>query len=90
MQYTTSRIYYSFIARKSTFLGFSSEESACNAGDEGSIPGWKTSPEEGNGNPLQYSCLGNPMDRGAWWATVHGVVKSLKLLSPHAQANKYF
>ena len=44
------------------------KESACNAGDPGSIPGWGRSLGEGNGNPLQYSCLGNPMDRGAWWA----------------------
>ena len=48
-----------------------------SAGDEGSIPGLGRSPEEGNGNPLQYSCLGNPMDRGAWRATVHGVAKEL-------------
>ena len=47
-----------------------------NVGDMGSIPGWGRSPGEGNGNPLQYSCLGNPMDRGAWWATGHGVAKS--------------
>ena len=47
-----------------------------NAGDEGSIPGLGRSPEEGNGNPLQYFCLGNPMDRGAWQATVHGVTES--------------
>ena len=47
-----------------------------NAGDSGWIPGWERSPGEGNGNPLQYSCLGNPMDREAWWATVHGVAKS--------------
>ena len=46
-----------------------------NAGDSGSIPGSGRSPGEGNGNPLQYSCLGNPMDRGAWRATVYGVVK---------------
>ena len=50
--------------------------SACNAGDLGSIPGSGRSPGEGNGNPLQYSCLENPMDGGAWWATVHGVAKS--------------
>ena len=43
------------------------------AGDVGSIPGLGRFPGEGNGNPIQYSCLGNPMDRGAWWATVHGV-----------------
>ena len=47
--------------------------SACNAGDLGLIPGSGRSPGEGNGNPLQYSCLENPMDGGAWWATVHGV-----------------
>ena len=46
-----------------------------NAEDKGSIPGSRRSPGEGNGNPLQYSCLGNPIDRGAWQATVHGVTK---------------
>ena len=46
-----------------------------NAGDVGSIPGLGRSPGEGNDSPLQYPCLGNPMDRGAWWATVHGVAK---------------
>ena len=50
--------------------------SACNAGDLGSIPGLGRSTGEGNGNPLKYSCLENPMDGGAWWATVHGVAKS--------------
>ena len=49
--------------------------SACNAGDLGSIPGQGRSPGEGNGNSLQYSCLENPMDGGAWWATVHGYSK---------------
>ena len=52
------------------------KESACNAGDPGLIPGSGRSPGEGNGNPLQYSCLGNAMDRAAWRATVHGVTKS--------------
>ena len=52
------------------------KESACFAGDRGSIPGWGRSPAEGNGSPLQYSCLENPMDRGAWRATVYGVTKS--------------
>ena len=47
------------------------KESACNAGDWGSSPGLGRFPGEGNGNPLQYSCLENPMDRGAWLATVH-------------------
>ena len=46
-----------------------------NAGDQGSIPGWEDPPGEGNGNPVQYSCLGNPMDRGAWEDTVHGVTE---------------
>ena len=46
-----------------------------NAEDAGSIPGSRRSPGEGNGSPLQYSCLGNPMDRGTWWAPVHGVAK---------------
>ena len=55
--------------------------SACNAGDLSSIPGLGRSPGEGNGNPLQYSCLENPMDRGAWWATVHGVALSQTGLS---------
>ena len=49
---------------------------ACNTGDPGSIPGLRRSPEEGNGNPLQYPCLENSMDRGAWQATVHGASKS--------------
>ena len=50
--------------------------SAYNAGDPDSIPGLGRSPGEGNGNPLQYSCLENPMDRGAWWAAVYGFAKS--------------
>ena len=48
---------------------------SANAGDLGLIPGLGRSPGEGNGNLVQYSCLGNPMDRGSWWATVHGVSK---------------
>jgi len=55
--------------------------SACSAGDLGLIPGSGRSPGEGNGNPLQYSCLENPMDGRAWWATVHGVEKSRTRLS---------
>ena len=65
------------------------KEYACNAGDTGSIPGLERSPGGGHGNPLQYSCLENPMDRGAWQATVHGVTKSwtcLKRLNPRAIA----
>ena len=57
------------------------KESACSAKDSGLIPGSGRSPGEGNGNPLQYSCLENPVDRGAWWATVHGVAKSQTRLS---------
>ena len=58
------------------------QETGCDAGDLGLIPGLGRSPGEGNGNPLQYSCLENPMDRGAWWATVHRVARtgSLSLL----------
>ena len=61
--------------------GSDGKESACNVGEPGSIPGSGRSPGEGNGYPLQYSCLGNPMDRGAWWATVHRVTKSQTGLS---------
>ena len=57
------------------------KESACNVGHPGSIPRLGRSPGEGNGNSLQYSRLENPMDRGAWWATVHGVAKSRTRLS---------
>ena len=61
-------------------LGFpgssAGKESTCNAGDPGWIPGSGRSPEEGIGYPLQYSGLENPMDRGAWWAPVHGVTES--------------
>ena len=66
-------IYYSY------WLGFpvgpDNKESSCNVGDPGSVPGKGRSPGKGNGNPLQFSCLGNPMDRGAWRAIVHGVTK---------------
>ena len=62
------------------YLGFPGglvgKESACNAGDPGSIPGLGRSPVEGDGHPLQYSCLENPTDRGAWWAIAYGVAKS--------------
>ena len=56
-------------------LWLSGKESACKAGDPGSIPETGRSPGEGNGKPLQYSCVENPKDRGIWWATVHGVIK---------------
>ena len=68
-----------FLPLFSMYMGFpcgsAGEESTCNAGDLGSIPGLGRSLGEGNGNPLQYSCLGNPMNRGAWWATVYGVAR---------------
>ena len=57
------------------------KKTPANAGDKGSIPGSGSSPGEGNGNPIQYSCLGNPMNRGAWQATVLGVAKSWTQLS---------
>ena len=57
------------------------KESACNARDLGSIPGSGRSPGEGNGNPLQYPCLENPMDRGTWQATVPGVAKNQRRMS---------
>ena len=69
----------SFICFLDNLVGFSrgsvSKESTCNAGDMGLIPELGRSPGEGNGNPLQYSCLGNSMDRGTWQATVHRVTK---------------
>ena len=61
---------------KGFFPGGSAEKNLpANAGGTGSIPGWGRSPGEGNSNPLKYACLGNPMDRGAWRATVHGVTE---------------
>ena len=61
--------------------GSDGKESTCNAGDPGSISGSRRSSGEGNGNTLQYSCLENPMDRGALWATVHVVARSWTGLS---------
>ena len=61
--------------------GSDSKEPTCNAGNPGLIPGWGRSPGEGNGFPLQYSCLENSMDTGAWQATVRGITKSRILLS---------
>ena len=68
-----------------TFLGFPGDldgkESTCSTGDPGLIPGWGGYPKEGNGYPLQYPCLENALDRGAWWATVPGIAKSQTRLS---------
>ena len=77
MQFKTTMKYHLTHVRIGGFPGGSEvKASACNAGDLGSIPGSRRSPGEGNGNPLQCSCLENPMDGGAWWATVHGIAKS--------------
>ena len=62
--------------RRGFFGGSEGKASACNAGDLGLIPGSGRCPGDVNGNPLQYSCLENPMDGGAWWATVYGVTRS--------------
>ena len=70
--------------------GSDNKESACNAGDLGSIPGSGGCPGEGNDNPLQYSCLRNPMHRRAWWAGVHGVAKSQTRLSDYTYLLTYF
>ena len=73
---------FKLVAEFTDFPGGSDgKASVYNAGDLGLIPGLGRSPGEGNGNPLQYSCLENSMDRGAWWATVHGVAKSRTRLS---------
>ena len=63
------------VLQKKALCGSDSKESACKAGDLGLIPGSGRSPGEGNGKPLQYSSLKNPMVREAWWATVHGITK---------------
>ena len=77
-----SKHFYIGVLTPSTLVGGSKgKESACNEGDLGSIPELGRSPGEGNGNPLQYSCLENPMDGGARWVTVHGVAKSQIQLS---------
>ena len=65
----------SSIGERSFLRSSVGKASAHNVGDLGLIPGLGSSPREGNGNPLQYSCLENPMDRGAWWATVHGIAR---------------
>ena len=66
--------------------GSDGKMSAYNAGDPGSIPGLGRYPGEGNGNPLQYSCLENSMDRGAWWAIVHGVAGTTEFVYTHMHA----
>ena len=80
-------IYFCFIDYDK---GSEVKASALNVGDLGLIPGLGRSPGEGNGNPLQYSCLENPMDGGAWWAIVHGVAKSRTLVSDFTFTFKAF
>ena len=86
-----------YVCRKSVFLWslycklgipwwFSGKESTCQAVNAGSIPGSGRSPREGHGNPLQYSCLGNPMDRGAWRAALHGVTRVAQSWATEQQA----
>ena len=65
------------------------KESTCNAGDPSLIPGFRRSPGEGNGYPLQYSYLGNPMDRGAWWVTIHVVSKESNIATKTATAREF-
>ena len=72
---------YPLLLRLPSRSGSDGKASAYNVGDLGSIPGLERSPGEGNSNPLQYSCLENPMDRESWQATVHGVAKSRTRLS---------
>ena len=81
-----------FSRNNSSTYRFHSEgkASACNEGDPRSIPGLGRSPGEGNGSPLQYSCLENPVDRGAWWTTVHGVEKSWTRLSDFSFSLSFF
>ena len=74
--YPSHHSWFLFPYTKSFLGGLIGKESTCNVGDLGSIPGLGRVPGEGNGNPLQYSCLENPMDREAWWATLHRVTKS--------------
>ena len=84
--YTDNRMLLSL--KKTDSLVAQTIESACNEGDLSSIPGSRRSPGEENGNPLQYSCLENPMDRRAWQATVHGVTKSWTWLRDCSLKNK--
>ena len=74
-----SKVYKQLIQLSGFPHGSVSKESACNAEDLGLIPRLGRSPREGNGDPLQYSSLGNPMDRETWWSTVHGVANESDL-----------
>ena len=72
-------ILYIFYGASQVAQNLQAKNLPASAGDVGSIPGSGRSPGEGSGNPLEYSCLGNPMIRGAWWAIAHGVVKELDM-----------
>ena len=81
----------SYVVYKGFHGGSYGKEDACNIGDLDSILGSSRSPREGNDNPFQYSCLGNLMDRGSWWATVHGIVRAgfdLQTKSPGLKKEK--
>ena len=71
-------------------FGSDGKKSACKAGGPDSIPGYGRYPGEENGYPLPYSCLGNPVDRGAWWATAHEIAKSWTQLSAHTYTMKIY
>ena len=73
----TQEVYFSHFNHNRLLGGSVVKNPLANAGDSSSIPGSGRSPGEGNGNPIQYSCLGNPMDKGTWQAIVHGVAKEL-------------
>ena len=82
MLYVFSYLYFLTAVKWKGFSGGilpSGKESVCNSGDANLIPRLGTSPGEGNGSPLQYSCLGDPMDRGIWWTTVYGVTKESEM-----------
>ena len=71
------QLYIQVYVRRASLVAQMVKDPPANAEDSGLIPGPRRSPGEGNGRPLQYSCLGNPMDRGAWRTTIHGVAKVL-------------
>ena len=84
-----SRIWGSFNLPRGFLSGSVVKNPPANAGESGSSLGSGRCPGEGHGNPLQYSCLGNPMDKGAWRATAHGVTKSQTRLSRHTDSLKF-
>ena len=87
LKYQNTSVYIQYSAVGGFPGGSVVKNPPANAGDSGSIPGSGRSPGEENGNPLQCSCLGNAMDRGAWWATVHGVTRVKHDLETNQQQN---